>query len=130
MQLIPGPGMQFHGDVVGAAFQTETPERKGQPETAPIDAVGEGRRPTIEEAARKRPGPLMRLGLGAKFTLTVLVILAGTMAANTLYFLDTSTRFPRKAARRTRPRARAPDFAGQPGGDTGIRSSAVERLHP
>lgn len=35
----------------------------------------------------------MRLGLGAKFTLTVLTILAGTMAANTLYFLDTSTRF-------------------------------------
>jgi diguanylate cyclase (GGDEF)-like protein len=35
----------------------------------------------------------MRLGLGAKFTLTVLIILAGTMAANTLYFLDTSTRF-------------------------------------
>ena len=35
----------------------------------------------------------MRLGLGAKFTLTVLVLLAGTMAANTLYFLGTSTRF-------------------------------------
>jgi diguanylate cyclase (GGDEF)-like protein len=35
----------------------------------------------------------MRLGLGAKFTLTVLIILAGTMAANTLYFLKTSTRF-------------------------------------
>ena len=35
----------------------------------------------------------MRLGLGAKFTLTVLVILAATMAANTLYFLNTSTRF-------------------------------------
>ena len=35
----------------------------------------------------------MRLGLGAKFTLTVLIILAGTMAANTLYFLGTSTRF-------------------------------------
>ncbi len=34
----------------------------------------------------------MRLGLGAKFTLTVLVILAGTMAANTLYFLHRSTR--------------------------------------
>jgi diguanylate cyclase (GGDEF)-like protein len=34
----------------------------------------------------------MRLGLGAKFTLTVLVILAGTMAANTLYFLRTSAR--------------------------------------
>jgi diguanylate cyclase (GGDEF)-like protein len=38
----------------------------------------------------------MRFGLGAKFTLTVLVILAGTMAANTLYFLDTSTRFHEK----------------------------------
>jgi diguanylate cyclase (GGDEF)-like protein len=35
----------------------------------------------------------MRLGLGAKFTLTVLVILAVTMAANTLYFLRTSTDF-------------------------------------
>ena len=35
----------------------------------------------------------MRLNLGAKFTLTVLIILAGTMAANTLYFLDTSARF-------------------------------------
>jgi diguanylate cyclase (GGDEF)-like protein len=35
----------------------------------------------------------MPLGLGAKFTLTVLVILAGTMAANTFYFLNTSTRF-------------------------------------
>ena len=34
----------------------------------------------------------MRLGLGAKFTLTVLTILAGTMAANTFYFLETSTR--------------------------------------
>ena len=34
----------------------------------------------------------MRLGLGAKFTLTVLTILAATMAANTFYFLDTSTR--------------------------------------
>jgi diguanylate cyclase (GGDEF)-like protein len=35
----------------------------------------------------------MRLGLGAKFTLTVLVILAGTMAANTLYYLNTASRF-------------------------------------
>jgi diguanylate cyclase (GGDEF)-like protein len=35
----------------------------------------------------------MRLGLGAKFTLMVLIILAGTLAANTLYFLNTSTRF-------------------------------------
>jgi diguanylate cyclase (GGDEF)-like protein len=34
----------------------------------------------------------MRLGLGAKFTLTVLTILAGTMAANTFYFLETSSR--------------------------------------
>jgi diguanylate cyclase (GGDEF)-like protein len=31
--------------------------------------------------------------LGAKFTFTVLVILAGTMAANTLYFLKNSARF-------------------------------------
>jgi len=38
----------------------------------------------------------MRLGLGAKFTLTVLVILAATIAANTLYFLDTSTHFHEK----------------------------------
>lgn len=35
----------------------------------------------------------MRLSLGAKFTLTVLTILTVTMAANTLYFLETSTRF-------------------------------------
>jgi diguanylate cyclase (GGDEF)-like protein len=35
----------------------------------------------------------MRLGLGAKFIITVLVILACTMAANTLYFVNTSTRF-------------------------------------
>ena len=35
----------------------------------------------------------MRLGLGAKFTLTVLLILAGTMAANTVYFLRTSAHF-------------------------------------
>ncbi len=38
----------------------------------------------------------MRLGLGAKFTLTVLLILACTMAANTLYSLQTSTRFHEK----------------------------------
>jgi diguanylate cyclase (GGDEF)-like protein len=36
---------------------------------------------------------VIRLGLGAKFILTVLVILACTMAANTLYFVQTSTRF-------------------------------------
>jgi diguanylate cyclase (GGDEF)-like protein len=35
----------------------------------------------------------MRLSLGAKFILTVLVILTGTMAANTLYFLRTSAAF-------------------------------------
>ena len=35
----------------------------------------------------------MRLGLGAKFTLTVLVILAGTNAASTLYDLNASFRF-------------------------------------
>ena len=35
----------------------------------------------------------MRLGLGAKFILTVLIILAVTMAANTAYFLSTSARF-------------------------------------
>ncbi len=34
----------------------------------------------------------MRLGLGAKFTVTVLLILAGTMTANTYYFVRTSTR--------------------------------------
>jgi diguanylate cyclase (GGDEF)-like protein len=44
-------------------------------------------------AASERRGSVMRLGLGAKFTLTVLTILAATMAANTLYFLDTSSRF-------------------------------------
>jgi diguanylate cyclase (GGDEF)-like protein len=35
----------------------------------------------------------MRLSLGAKFTITVLIILVVTMAANTFYFLGTSTRF-------------------------------------
>ena len=35
----------------------------------------------------------MRLSLGAKFTITVSIILVATMAANTLYFLGTSTRF-------------------------------------
>ena len=35
----------------------------------------------------------MRLGLGAKFTLTVLTILATTMTVNTLYYLETSSRF-------------------------------------
>src|SRR5215218_3146649 len=38
----------------------------------------------------------MRLGLGAKFTLTVLTILALTMTANTLYFLNTATEFHEK----------------------------------
>jgi diguanylate cyclase (GGDEF)-like protein len=41
----------------------------------------------------ERSGDLMRLGLGAKFTLTVLIILAGTNAANTLYELNASLRF-------------------------------------
>jgi len=41
-------------------------------------------------------GRVMRLGLGAKFTLTVLTILACTMAANALYSLYTSTRFHEK----------------------------------
>jgi diguanylate cyclase (GGDEF)-like protein len=41
----------------------------------------------------------MRLGLGAKFTLTVLTILAITMAANTLYYLHSSTRFHEKQLR-------------------------------
>ena len=35
----------------------------------------------------QRQGRPLRLGLGAKFTLTVLTILACTMAANTLYSL-------------------------------------------
>ena len=35
----------------------------------------------------------MRLNLGTKFTLTVLIIMAGTMVANMLYFLDRSTQF-------------------------------------
>jgi diguanylate cyclase (GGDEF)-like protein len=38
-------------------------------------------------------GVVMRLSLGAKFTITVLIILVGTMAANTFYFLGTSARF-------------------------------------
>ncbi len=39
---------------------------------------------------------VIRLGLGAKFTLTVLTILACTMAANTLYSVYASTRFHEK----------------------------------
>src|SRR5262249_28055179 len=39
---------------------------------------------------------MMRLGLGAKFTLTVLAIVAATMAANTLYFLGTATHLHEK----------------------------------
>jgi diguanylate cyclase len=35
----------------------------------------------------------MRLSLGAKFTITVSIILVATIAANTLYFLGTSSRF-------------------------------------
>src|SRR5262245_17207745 len=35
----------------------------------------------------------MRLGLSAKFTITVLAILVCTMTANTLYFIGTSSRF-------------------------------------
>jgi len=35
----------------------------------------------------------MRLSLGAKFTITVAIILVGTMAANTLYFIGTASRF-------------------------------------
>ena len=42
------------------------------------------------------PGAVMRLGLGAKFTLTVLTILSVTMAANTLYFLNTASEFHEK----------------------------------
>lgn len=38
----------------------------------------------------------MRLSLGAKFTFTVLIILVGTMSANTLYFLSTSAQFHEK----------------------------------
>ena len=72
----------------------------------------------------------MRLGLGAKFTLTVLTILAGTMAANTLLFSRDIDSLPRRATGRTRPRARAPDFAGQPGCHIGLRFSAAQRLHP
>jgi len=41
-------------------------------------------------------GYISRLGLGAKFTLVVLTILAGTMAANTFYALHTSTQFHEK----------------------------------
>src|SRR5215213_9089174 len=33
----------------------------------------------------------MRFGLGAKFTVTVLIILTGTMAADTYYFVRSST---------------------------------------
>ncbi len=58
---------------------------------APVDAVD----PNAGGAMQRRK-PVMRLGLGAKFTLTVLAILAFTMAANTLYFLGTATRFHEK----------------------------------
>ena len=41
----------------------------------------------------------MRFGLGAKFTVTVLLILTGTMAANTLYFVRTATRLQERCLR-------------------------------
>jgi diguanylate cyclase (GGDEF)-like protein len=57
-----------------------------------------GERPAPAVAIETRPGRalrrgVMRLGLGAKFTLTVLIILAATMAANTFFYLHSSTRF-------------------------------------
>src|SRR5215212_7432518 len=39
------------------------------------------------------PRRTMRFSLGAKFTATVLLILTATLAANTYYFVRTSTRF-------------------------------------
>jgi diguanylate cyclase (GGDEF)-like protein len=44
-------------------------------------------------ARNRTQGHMMRLSLGAKFTLAVLTILAGTMAANTFYSLHASARF-------------------------------------
>src|SRR5918999_1131291 len=41
----------------------------------------------------------MRFGLGAKFTATVLLILTGTMAATTYYFVRTSTRLQEQQLR-------------------------------
>jgi hypothetical protein len=72
----------------------------------------------------------MRLGLGAKFTLAVLTILAATMAANTYYYLETSNRFYEQQLVERGSRARAPDFAGEPGSDLGVRLPAAQQLHP
>jgi diguanylate cyclase (GGDEF)-like protein len=50
----------------------------------------------LKDNGNNKQGHLMRLGLGAKFAFTVLTILAATMAANTLYYLHSSTRFHEK----------------------------------
>jgi diguanylate cyclase (GGDEF)-like protein len=66
-----------------AACSSYTRQKKGKtleeiPEGAATDST--------------RASSATRFGLGAKFTATVLLILAATMAANTFYFLTTSTR--------------------------------------
>jgi hypothetical protein len=50
----------------------------------------------------QRQGRPLRLGLGAKFTLTVLTILACTMAANTLYSLYSKRRTGRRRGKSDR----------------------------
>ena len=45
------------------------------------------------------PGRAIRFSLGAKFTATVLLILAATMAANTYYSVRTSTRLQEQQLR-------------------------------
>src|SRR6185295_6555982 len=55
-------------------------------------SAAQERRRLARQSSGKGWAGVMRLGLGAKFTVTVLVILLCTMAANTRYFLGTSTR--------------------------------------
>jgi parvulin-like peptidyl-prolyl isomerase len=66
---------------------------------------------------------VIRLGLGAKFTLTVLTILACTMAANTLYSVYASTRFHEKQLLERMVTARVLNQAGK---DTGVRVDDVQ----
>ena len=64
---------------------------EGQNRSSPEGERGDDSAPSADR--RRLRADVMRLGVGAKFTLTVLVILAGTMAVNTLHFLSTWSRF-------------------------------------
>ncbi len=56
-----------------------------------FEGVALGNVPSVTTAIAKRQGDVMRFGLGAKFALTVLLILTATMAADTYYSVRGST---------------------------------------